>query len=414
MASPAHRRGAPALLLSLLLGITSVCLAPPLFGRVFSATPPGQGLLLWCAAGALLSLALLVALRRRVAPAAAVALALGITLVVDVELAFRGVALATFSPATLDRMASVDRALDQGRDGQAYRAHPFLHFKGSPEGGPFNALGFKGELPRYTKARGTLRVACMGGSTTEFGYPEQLQAFLEARRPGRFQVINFGISGWTSGHSLVNLALNVVDFDPDYLVIHHGWNDQLICQGPCSRGDYSHRFKPWRFRALSAPERLLNRVSYIYRALVLNRLHDWAEREPAAAAKSGETCPEDLCKKGGAFYHLRRNLVSMIHLAAGRHMIPVLATMPHSTRPPARDRYRLQLFQRANQVIRQVAAARPGQVLLVDLDQLMTGKVEARFTDLAHLDMEGRRAKAEAIGGAILAHREAQAARVRP
>jgi len=390
---------------SLLLAASGVCLLPPVFHRFFSLAPPDGSGGLWLAAACLMALAFRAAWQRRATPAPILAVALGLLLPLDAELAFRAVALGTFSPATLKGMDSVDRALEQGRDRQAYKAHPFLHFKGSPEGGPFNALGFKGELLMYTKPAGKVRVACLGGSTTEFGYPQQLQLFLNQDTPNRFQVINFGISGWTSGHSLVNLMLNVVDFDPDYLVIHHGWNDQLICRGRCVRGDYYPRFKPWRFRQLGDMERLLTRVSYAYRALTLDRLHEWAEREPSDGPGEGRSCQEDLCQKGGAFYHMQRNLITMIHIARGRGITPVLATMPHSTRPPFGAQDRMGLFKQANTVIREVAAANSGEALLVDLDQQMTGKMQARFKDLAHLDAEGWRVKARAIGRALLAHR---------
>jgi hypothetical protein len=38
---------------------------------------------------------------------------------------------------------------------------------------------------------------------------------------GRFEVLNFGLGFYTTAHSLVNYVLNVVDYHPGYLVIHH-------------------------------------------------------------------------------------------------------------------------------------------------------------------------------------------------
>jgi hypothetical protein len=38
--------------------------------------------------------------------------------------------------------------------------------------------------------------------------------------------MNFGHPYWTTNHSVVNFMLNVLDFHPDFVVIHHGWNEE--------------------------------------------------------------------------------------------------------------------------------------------------------------------------------------------
>lgn len=288
-----------------------------------------------------------------------------------------------------------------------YVANPFLHYTGAHHSQDINHLGFRGELPRYTRTEGVARVACLGGSTTVGGLPEEIEKYLNkgGGKP-RFEVLNFGLSGWSSMHSLANLVFNVVDYSPDYIVIHHGWNDQESCQVSCARGDASHKYRVRRYRTLSPAESFLIKESYLYRSMVLDQLDEWIAPLSTMEEKDFGPCPEDLCKKGGSFYHYRRNLETMIHVARARNIMPMLASMPHSTQPPEMDRHQLKGFKQANNVMREVAFAFRDRVLFVDLDGLMTGKFNAHFTDIGHLDVTGKRAKASIIGKVILEHVE--------
>ena len=392
-------------MVALLMAAAGVSLLPPVFGRLLTLEDVGAGPGAWLPGCGLLLLALAVVILRRRIPPALLALLLGILLMLGAELGLRAYTVTAFPPMTREEMARAYTALFQDRQGRDFVAHPFLHYTGVPNREGFGPNGFLSPMPAYSRTPGVTRVACLGGSTTANGYPGELQKYLNRKAaPARHEVLNFGLSGYSSVHSLVNLVLNVTDFKPDYLVIHHGWNDQGTCEVRCARGDYSHKYLPKIFRRLSAGEKLLIRVSYIYRALVLHRVNDWFEPIEAMEEREYGPCKEDLCQLGGRFYHYRRNLETMIIVARGRGMVPVLATMPHATRAPDEQRHRLPRFKEANEVMRQVAAAHPGQALLVDLDAMMTGKMEQLFTDLGHMELAGQQFKAQAIGQAILEH----------
>src|SRR5512132_529472 len=143
--------------------------------------------------------------------------------------------------------------------------HPFLQFNGIPSttgemyrvlkpGGrgnqvtgnlsTFNNFGFVGRDFAYAKPPGVIRIAALGASTTADGYPAMLEEYLNARvaaQSNRFEVMNFGAGYWTSAHVLVNFVLNVIDFAPDYIIIHQAANDQLARASEAEfRGDYSH------------------------------------------------------------------------------------------------------------------------------------------------------------------------------
>lgn len=83
---------------------------------------------------------------------------------------------------------------------------------------------------------GVYRVLCVGDSIT-YGfnvdsgdtYPQQLEALLARRHPGRrFQVINAGVPGWSWAQGRRFLELEGLALRPDVVVIAHGTNDQFF------------------------------------------------------------------------------------------------------------------------------------------------------------------------------------------
>lgn len=79
---------------------------------------------------------------------------------------------------------------------------------------------------------GTFRVLALGDSHT-YGtgvseaeaYPGQLQAYLDAREPGVFTVINKGVPGFNTSMLRSRLARHVRSYDPDMVVLWAGIND---------------------------------------------------------------------------------------------------------------------------------------------------------------------------------------------
>jgi lysophospholipase L1-like esterase len=99
-----------------------------------------------------------------------------------------------------------------------------------------NSHGDRTDEYKPAKPPGTVRIACIGDSWT-FGmnvnqdqtYPSRLQSWLNERRPGqRFEVLNFGVLGYTSYQGLQQLRNRVLDLHPDILAIGFGMNDSEI------------------------------------------------------------------------------------------------------------------------------------------------------------------------------------------
>jgi lysophospholipase L1-like esterase len=97
-----------------------------------------------------------------------------------------------------------------------------------------NDRGFR--TPPFTESKrpGVIRVVCLGDSST-FGmnveevdsYPRQLARLLEQDHPGRFEVLNLGVPGYTSRQGLELLRREVLALEPDVVTFAFGTNDRF-------------------------------------------------------------------------------------------------------------------------------------------------------------------------------------------
>lgn len=97
-----------------------------------------------------------------------------------------------------------------------------------------NSLGFRGREISRAKPPGTIRIACLGASTTycaevpsdDATWPAQLERVLQERYPrARFEVVNAGIPGCRAEHTRVQLERRVLPLEPDLVIEYEGYND---------------------------------------------------------------------------------------------------------------------------------------------------------------------------------------------
>jgi hypothetical protein len=262
-------------------------------------------------------------------------------------------------------------------------------------------LGFVGRDFAYAKPPGVIRIAALGASTTADGYPAMLEEYLNARvaaQSNRFEVMNFGCGYWTSAHVLVNFVLNVIDFAPDYVIIHQAANDEDARASEAEfRGDYSHHLKV--FQQPRIVDRYILRVSVPYRALkfYLNPNPEWMFVEAASQIRRKVPQRALNARELGVF---RRNIETIIDVASARQIKVVLTTMPRST-DKRYTHIHIHHLDQLNEVLRSIAADHD-RLLFVDLDKLMTGKVNHLFLDPVHVNDTGKRMKAEYLGKRII------------
>ena len=194
----------------------AACLNPLVFGRWFIAPDvdgvPELGLTLVSLGLGVACIILATGATSRIKTRLA-ASRLPLFLFVGIELALRLTLFTLMSDDGRDRLIGAELML---RD--QYMSHPFLQYSGNPGSKRTNWHGFFDDEFEYEASGTELRIACLGGSTTEAGSPGELQLFLDERaEPGSFDVLNFGVSGWASTHSLINYLLNVLP-RPDSVV----------------------------------------------------------------------------------------------------------------------------------------------------------------------------------------------------
>lgn len=121
-----------------------------------------------------------------------------------------------------------------------YERHPFLEYTLRPNVEinydriklHINSLGFRGKEFDPNDAR-PFRVFVFGGSCV-FNRPKNnnisfctiLEKKLKAKYPNRdIEIVNAGVSGYTTFHSLINLSTRILDYNPDAIIVYHSWND---------------------------------------------------------------------------------------------------------------------------------------------------------------------------------------------
>ena len=166
-------------------------------------------------------------LRRRIAYAAIVAVAL--LMVCEGALRLR----AWMRYGTTGDIS--DALLVRDRESGLLVPRPGAALHGSTIDIRINSLGFRGDEIERVKPARTLRIACLGASTTfcaevssnRATWPARLQARLQALYPQvRVEVINAGVPAYTAEESLRNLRHRVLPLGPD-LVIYYEANNEI-------------------------------------------------------------------------------------------------------------------------------------------------------------------------------------------
>lgn len=209
--------------------------------------------------------------------------------------------------------------------------------------------GFRSPPFAIPKPLRTHRIVMMGASTV-YGISVEdhqtsstrLREELGRRHPAEtFEVINAGVSGWTSRETVLNLASRIRVLDPDVVVMLDGRNEIFPQLWNDYRDDYSHyRVLDYDLRRSNLPFKRLFWVSHLA-MLVLTRGHghlgfsagaehpvygsiQWSRRPDDEELVTNAGRPEI----GDRFEANLRRFV-----AAGRAMgaLPVLATIPFRT-----------------------------------------------------------------------------------
>lgn len=310
-------------------------------------------------------------------------------------------------------------------EAKAYRiGHPFIQFVANNKNKKVNRLGFTDDEFSTKKEEGEFRVATLGGSTTT-GYsawPNKLEDLLKhhiqskpSDIPRKASVYNFGVGGYTTAHSLVNMALNVIDYKPDLVIIHHNYNDAIPARVKGFRNDYSHYYKSWRIEFHEPWDNplhiFLTRFSDLYVSLQfllgngpkMSNPYSGMYISTAEKYSKNEIMDEKFHETTNAKYVFMRNLslINVIAESIGTKVM-ILAgpySRKHNARPMNWDLMSHE-FSVFNDYLREFVASHP-DVILVDLD-IQSSDFETYYTDGYHLNNSGHELKAKLIFDSII------------
>lgn len=174
----------------------------------------------------------------------------------------------------------------------------------------------------YKKAEGTYRILCMGDSQTlglpwaklmRFTYPKQLEERLKEEIPGKkIEVMNMGVSGYSSFQGLIYLKNICLRYNPDCIIVAYGYHDG---NGSFAPDKDVNTDKPW----------VKNLRSILYRSqLYLMIRRKILERRAFRKVEGGKpvyrrVSPEDY----------RKNLTTFEEMGKKNNFRTVFFTVPH-------------------------------------------------------------------------------------
>lgn len=205
---------------------------------------------------------------RRAMRAAIVGVAVLLASVAVAEVAARALVAIYWSEEQVEGMT---RMLPVRGRYASHEALPYVLAPGlTPGDRNTNSQGWRGPEFSPTKAKGTIRVACIGASTTygwgvlwEHTWTARLQRML-AQSGGDFEVLNAGVPGFVSTEVLQFFQHEVMEVDPDIVVFYGGRND-VFPQGYNNySSDYSHyRRDDYSLESANSSHKNLFRISHL-------------------------------------------------------------------------------------------------------------------------------------------------------
>lgn len=206
-----------------------------------------------------------------------------------------------------------------------------------------NNFGMRGPSSTREKPTDVVRIVTMGGSTTYCWntsdgdtWSDRLALRLENRFPHqKFEVLNAGVSGYTSFSNLIYLAGRIVDLDPDFVVLYQTANDLLRLQQIEFDGDYDGYTTVARVGRQRGLKYILYKFSMLARVA-----YELKSAAASAVSKGSSTGPSG----DPLFFHevlqrseyLARNVTNFVSIAENAGVTVVLSTQA-SPYPHLRD-----------------------------------------------------------------------------
>ena len=292
-----------------------------------------------------------------------------------------------------------------------FSIHPTLFWTLSPEREGVNAWGLlgpdivpeAGSAPEVEPSR--RRVVALGDSVTYQGYPALLETLLRqgahvGPTSAPFEVLNFGVPGYSSHQGRVLTDLYAQAVDAEVAVVAFGWNDHWL-----ARGAEDHR-KP----SLQAP----SRGASVYRGLERRSRILQAIRALAVGGSGSSAAGTPIDANRVPPAQFRANLEQIVARFRTAGTRPLLVTLPSLHTVTGAPAYLVETglarttddvvkqHQEYNAIVRQVAAAAGIDCVDLEVRALAQSEGDALFmADGIHLTERGRLWMALEIADAV-------------
>lgn len=286
-----------------------------------------------------------------------------------------------------------------------YQAHPYRAYAPVPgrtdtDGKrSFNSFGLRGPEIAREKPPDTVRIICIGASTTfsdgaatdSRSYPAQMGQMLNEHfgdAPFRVESLNAGVQGCTSIESVIYLQTRLLDLSPDVAILHNGVNETWgMLEMPGFKSDYTHvrhtfclpGRKWWEWSPCLSYHFARHSITNPWFPKDNANLNVMIMTRPAMLWDNSLWMGGTLEPQMMAAYE--RNLRTFVALCRGNGIIPVLSTQIFGHTHPKWNRW-IDAVAQCNQTNRRLA--RELEVDLVDLAAQMSWNPQD-FYDFCHV-----------------------------
>ncbi|MDX9752652.1 MAG: SGNH/GDSL hydrolase family protein [bacterium] len=275
--------------------------------------------------------------------------------------------------------------------------HPYLSYAPRSIEYKNGGIQIRDQYFAFQKPEGTLRIACLGGSTTMEQYPLVLTDAVKARlgETQAVEVMDFGCDGWTLIESTLNYMLRIADFSPDYVIVHHGANDIAGRLWPNYKPDFTHYRKHYEERWLGWFSRKYLSFSW----MVTSLLHRSGMSSVDILNLTTHTVPYETLNteyEPQTLYPFEKyfQVLFLLCQVQQSHLI----YMPMAYCAEKKDYFDLALIESFNQSGRRIA--KELSIPVVEAGPLLQGRPEL-FKDVVHLTPEGNQIKAQLLADTI-------------
>lgn len=225
---------------------------------------------------------------------------------------------------------------------------PYLNYVPNPLHPEHNQLGYRGADIVLPKPEGIFRIVALGGSTTystgtsaEESYPAFLQKILrDDYGYTQVEVINGGMSGYSSWENFANFAFRVLELDPDMIIVYAAVNDVVAREfgfTDCYRGENEMRGLNigrglWVEQNQPLSPSALHRFIGINLGWMSNPLDLDSAFETVDIGCQADPTDMTLAERveGNPPIYFERNLRNLLLLAQSNDVIPMLSTWAYN------------------------------------------------------------------------------------